>query len=153
MSFLIYTPNKHLTIAASRGLDDEVDIALYSRRADPNACDADGTPALSLAALKGHSKAWKLILRNNANIDKPDAFGNTPIMNAIIYFSTKAFAGLWERGANLNIPNSAGLTARDLVAEVTDECPQIKWIYDQILAHEQAPNRPARRPQLVVYAL
>src|SRR5665213_2671318 len=68
--------------------------------ASPNAKDADGNPALMLAALWGGPDSVKLLLDRGADPNVANAAGATPLMWAIPNFAKVKL--LVEHGANVN---------------------------------------------------
>jgi len=68
--------------------------------ASPNAKDADGNPALMMAALFGEADSVKLLLDRGADPNVANAVGATPLMWAIPNLAKVKL--LVEHGANVN---------------------------------------------------
>ena len=79
--------------------------------------DADvnkpGWTPLHYAATGGHIAVMELLLDNSAYIDAESPNGSTPLMMAAMYGSPLAVKLLIQAGADLNVKNQMGLTALD----------------------------------------
>ncbi len=91
---------------------------LLSNGAHVNAVNKSSATALSLACGKdGKKEIVQFLLEHNADIDKQDNQGITPLMTAVLNNNIPVVTFLLERGANSNLKNLAGKTAIVLAAE------------------------------------
>lgn len=83
----------------------EVVKALIEAGADPKDRDrSNGTNVLMLAAGQGHTDLMKLLIQKGANVNSPNAYGDTPIMYAARRGSIAAVKVLLENKAKVNAP-------------------------------------------------
>ncbi len=108
--------------AGAASLDDDFAIAvandrvgqvkqMLARGVDPNAVDANGDPALLIAARGGNLKTVEALLDARANIDARNKFGDTAIMAAALSGNLAIVRTLRARGAALD--NAGGETRLD----------------------------------------
>ena len=79
-------------------------IALLKRGMDPNSVDPTGLPVLHLAAREGNLEVVQALVQAGADIDKRNAFKETPIMLACITGSTRIVEYLISKEAQINQP-------------------------------------------------
>ncbi len=105
--------NAKLIYTAAFGRSDDVRI-LLSKGADANSVNNKGWPALSIAAdRKPDSETIAiatLLLEAGADVNKGDADGNYPIINAVRNNNSELVKLFLEKGANLDLKNSKGET-------------------------------------------
>src|SRR4051812_3154678 len=76
------SPRDALFAALHTGSARDVERILKSG-VNPNAVDADGTPAVMAATLFGNAEIVQLLVARGANPDQPDAAGLTALMWAV----------------------------------------------------------------------
>jgi ankyrin repeat protein len=76
--------------------------------------------SLRAAAAAGRITELTTLLNQGAPVDTPDESGETALMKAIRAKQAAAAALLLRRGANLELKNRAGQSARDIAASVAD---------------------------------
>ena len=76
--------------------------AMLARGVDPNVVDANGDPALAIAARAGNVKVIDALLAGKAAPDTRNRFGDTPLMLAALNGRLDAAKALRAAGANLN---------------------------------------------------
>lgn len=85
--------------------------------------DRQGLTALPFAAQQSQTEAVRALLEAGAPVDPQDRFGNTPLWRAV--FNSKGKIATVQlvlaAGADLNIPNEAGTTPRDLAKRLGTE--------------------------------
>jgi hypothetical protein len=83
--------------------------------------DADvnkpGWTPLHYAATGGHAGVVKLLLENHAYVDAASPNGSTPLMMAAMYGSPAAVQTLLDAGADPTLKNELGLTAIDFARQ------------------------------------
>lgn len=79
-------------------------VALLRRGMDPNSVDPTGQPVLHMAAREGNLEVVQALVQAGANIDKRNAFKETPIMLACITGSAKIVEYLLSKEAQINQP-------------------------------------------------
>jgi ankyrin repeat protein len=106
-----------LHYAAANGDVTEVS-RLLAGGADPAAPDAVGFTPLHFAAQEQHPAAIDLLLAAGADLQARDRWGNTPLWRAVFtaHGDNTAAARLLAAGADADLPNGAGVSAR-LLAE------------------------------------
>jgi ankyrin repeat protein len=111
-------------------ITNQMDVAraLIDRGAEVN---RPGWTPLHYAATNGHIAMMRLMLEQSAYIDAEAPNGNTPLMMAAQYASPLAVKLLLEEGADPNLKNHAGQTARDLAA--LNKNPQAAYYIDVFL--------------------
>lgn len=70
-----------------------------------------GLTALQLAAMKNKFSIIELLLMYGANINQPDAEGNTPLMMAVSNQSLESINTLLKNGCDRTLKNNYGATA------------------------------------------
>ncbi|KUL83786.1 hypothetical protein ZTR_06619 [Talaromyces verruculosus] len=116
------------TALASAALKGHINVvkALVEEHADVNKVSRGNRTPLWYAALgtmpsKTRFDVINYLLDHDAEIDEPSDDGNTPLMKVIIEFrDPKVISLLVDRGANVNIPNSAKKTAKQLGDQTKD---------------------------------
>ncbi|MCC3303938.1 ankyrin repeat domain-containing protein [Sneathiella sp. HT1-7] len=78
---------------------------------NPNIRDLKKIPLLHHAAIAGVPKTVSVLIRNGAQVDIPDPFGNTALIQAAAYGSTAAAEILIEGKAKIDEENRQGETA------------------------------------------
>jgi Ankyrin repeats (3 copies)/Ankyrin repeat len=119
------------TALASAALKGHINVvkALVEEHADVNKASRGSRTALWYAAsgtmpTKTRFEIINYLLDHDAEIDEPSDDGNTPLMKVIIEFKDpKVISLLVDRGANINIRNSANKTAKQLGDQTKD--PQV----------------------------
>jgi ankyrin repeat protein len=99
-----------LAIVSAFGELDRMRSSL-DRGADPNARDADGTPAIVAAAAGGHDKAIELLCRYRADVNARDAQGQTALMKAAYHGHLQAMSVLQQSGAEAHAIDNEGRPA------------------------------------------
>lgn len=90
---------------------------LDTKNVDINAQNRDGKTALNLAIfLKKDLPLIEFLLKNGADVNIPDLFNVTPLMNAIKLYQYKVATLLLANGANVSYKNDNGYTAFDLAS-------------------------------------
>ncbi|MBK9248079.1 MAG: ankyrin repeat domain-containing protein [Ignavibacteria bacterium] len=91
---------------------------LIDSGANINHQDRNGFSALHFIGQEQHFESAEIVIKQNANLELKDSYGNTPLMNAI--FNSKSNYDIVhlfiESGANLDSVNNHGMTPR-LLAE------------------------------------
>ena len=100
--------SRALFAAIERGAAGEVE-RLLSRGANPNALDADGTPALMVAALFADAGTMEQLLKRGADPNMADRSGATALMWSVP--DVTKVQRLLDRGANVNAKSETGRTA------------------------------------------
>lgn len=77
---------------------------------NPNIRDLKKVPLLHHAAIAGVPKTVSVLVRHGAQVDLPDPFGNTALMQAAAYGSTAAAEVLIEGDADIDEENRQGET-------------------------------------------
>ncbi|MZR29760.1 ankyrin repeat domain-containing protein [Sneathiella litorea] len=95
---------------ADRGDTAAVEAFLLTGN-NPNIRDLKKIPLLHHAAIAGVPKTVRVLIRNGAQVDLPDPFGNTALIQAAAYGSTAAAEILIEGGADIDEENRQGETA------------------------------------------
>ncbi|OKL60828.1 hypothetical protein UA08_03757 [Talaromyces atroroseus] len=119
------------TALASAALKGHVNVvkALVEEHADVNKASRGNRTPLWYAAsgtmpTKSRFDIITYLLDHDAEIDEPSDDGNTPLMKVIVEFRDPKVISLFvDRGANVNIPNSAKKTAKQLGDQTKD--PQV----------------------------
>jgi ankyrin repeat protein len=108
----------------------QMDVAqtLIDRGAEVN---RPGWTPLHYAATSGHIPMIRLMLENSAYIDAEAPNGNTPLMMAVQFATPAAVKLLLEEGADPNVKNRHGQTARDLAA--LNKNPQTAYYIEAFL--------------------
>ena len=91
--------------------DKETIETMLERGADPNLSNRQGRTPVHAAARSGCSASLAILLRSRyrADLNIQDAFGCTPLMNAVSRSDGRDLADmLLQRGADANIPNNKG---------------------------------------------
>ena len=94
---------------ADRGDADAVEQFLLTGN-NPNIRDLKKVPLLHHAAIAGVPKTVRVLIRHGAQVDIPDPFGNTALMQAAAYGSTAAAEVLIAGGADIDEENRQGET-------------------------------------------
>lgn len=105
-----------LVYRASLGSVEDVKL-LLSQGADPNARDEGGKPALALASIRTDAQALEVLqalVQAGADVNLPDAEGQTPVFHAARRANLETIRWLEERGANLYHADYHGDIARNL---------------------------------------
>ncbi|WP_288905251.1 ankyrin repeat domain-containing protein [uncultured Sneathiella sp.] len=95
--------------SADRGDSAAVEEYLLTGN-NPNIRDLKKIPLLHHAAMAGLPKTVRALIRHGAQVDLPDPFGNTALMQAAAYGSTAAAEILIEGGADIDEENRQGET-------------------------------------------
>lgn len=82
---------------------------LLDRKADVNACDDNGIPAL-MHSIEGQTEMTRFLLENGAYVDIEDSGGRTPLMRAATDGCLEMAALFVEYGADVNAKDNAGMT-------------------------------------------
>ncbi len=82
---------------------------LLDRKADANACDDNGVPAL-MHSIEGQTEMARFLLENGAYVDIEDSNGRTPLMKASADGCLEMAELFVEYGADVNAKDSAGMT-------------------------------------------
>ena len=83
--------------------------------------DDEGYTALHYAAMWGDLEATKWLIENGADVNTTDAWGSTPLMNAVYNEAgVETVELLLENGANKTLKDSEGKTAYDYAVENRD---------------------------------
>nr|CDS32631.1 ankyrin repeat and KH domain containing protein [Hymenolepis microstoma] len=78
-------------------------------------------PPLHLAAREGKVSTVSYLVTRNANMDRLDDFGYTPLMHAVINRQPYVIMNLQMSGVNVNTKNKNGLSALTLARKFGDE--------------------------------
>ena len=97
-------------IEAVRADDREGAIALLDRGANPNAREADGSTALSWAAIRGNAEIASRLLEAGADPNLRNALGVSPLSIAIENGATGVTRMLVRHGADPNVARDSGET-------------------------------------------
>ena len=104
--------------------------------ADPRACDeVNGSTPLHLTVFKegseivGSVAITRMLLRAGANVDAKDAYGETPLHDAVSARRCGCIAELLKAGANVNARSGQRLTPLDktFVAGIASGSPRRVW--------------------------
>jgi ankyrin repeat protein len=87
--------------AATNDRTEEV-IDFLQRGMDVNTADPDGSTLLALAARNGNTTLVEFLLRNKANINRRNRFGDSPVLLASIQGHRLVVEQLVEAGVDLN---------------------------------------------------
>ena len=88
--------------------------------------------ALQYAAVINKYPAIELLLMYGANINQPDAYGNTPLMLAVMNNSLESINSLMKNGCNRELRNHYGMSPaerakdRPHIVEFLERYPQVK---------------------------
>ncbi|MDF2367357.1 ankyrin repeat domain-containing protein [Sneathiella sp.] len=96
--------------SADRGDSAAVEEYLLTGN-NPNIRDLKKIPLLHHAAIAGVPKTVSVLIRHGAQVDLPDPFGNTALIQAAAYGSTAAAEILIEARADIDEENRQGETA------------------------------------------
>lgn len=106
---------------------ETVDLFL-THCANPNQRTQAGVPLLSEAIQRNHPRAFKLLLRQpGININKVDAFGQSPLLVALKQTHYAAARMLVRRGADVTQPDQWGGNALDWAA-LTGNSEFLTWM-------------------------
>lgn len=83
---------------------------LTSRGANPDAKNADGWPALTVATAEGHLAAVRALVAASANIDLGNDTGDTPLLLASMWGQTEIVLFLVQKGADVNLASHVAIT-------------------------------------------
>ncbi|MCP5371916.1 MAG: ankyrin repeat domain-containing protein [Hyphomicrobiales bacterium] len=85
--------------------------------------------ALCYAVLKPHHGLMEFLVARDADCNRADAMGMTPLHYAALGGCETCVAYLIHHGARLNVQNRAGKTPLGLAAErpLRDDCRQLLW--------------------------
>ncbi|MBA3953777.1 ankyrin repeat domain-containing protein [Candidatus Dependentiae bacterium] len=146
--------DQQLLDATSTGNINKVKEAL-SQGADSNAEDknkGNSTPLL-LAAGYDDSDIVKLLLENNALIDKQNKFGITPLASAAHNNSLKSVALLLQNGAQPNIKDDEGCTALQHAIRFDARYDIIKNLLDHQAEYNTITSESSDCPQPIDLAI
>ena len=83
--------------------------------------DSEGYTALHYAAMWEDLEATKWLIENGADVNTTDAWGSTPLMNAVYNEAgVETVELLLKNGANKSLKDSEGKTAYDYAVENRD---------------------------------
>ena len=83
--------------------------------------DDEGYTALQYAAMWGDLEATKWLIENGADVNTTDAWGSTPLMNAVYNEAgVEVVELLLKNGADKSLKDSEGKTAYDYAVENRD---------------------------------
>ena len=114
--------------AAAEGRADALALLLGHADASPDAADADGTPALAAAAVRGHADVVALLLENGAAPDAANVDGHTALMFAqngraqVAALRAKYLASV---PAAAGAPDDANLATIDAARAAHERCVQL----------------------------
>ena len=117
---------------------------LLQHDADPAVRDREGSTALLLAATTGFSDAVRILLAVKAPVDAPNRLGETPLIKAVQARDAASVRMLLDGGANPDLTDSTGRSARSIAALDTRGGPVARLLKD---APARA-NRPMQGPSL-----
>jgi len=89
---------------------------LLSRGANPDSA-TNGQTALATAAFKGQIDFVRALLEHNAEVDKPDPQGITPLMYSVYGGQSEVFDLLLSNKASIDVKNKDGETLSVIAAE------------------------------------
>ena len=98
---------------------------LLSCGAEIDATEDNGRTALIAATIGGHGKSLVVLLRNDVNLNKPDADNMYPVSFAVKYQWSECTRLLISYGANPNQDSSAGTPLAMLCVMMCGD-PQVK---------------------------
>ena len=113
---------------AAEGRADALALLLGHADASPDAADADGTPALAAAAVRGHADVVALLLENGAAPDAANVDGHTALMFAqngraqVAALRAKYLASV---PAAAGAPDDANLATIDAARAAHERCVQL----------------------------
>ncbi|HEU0117548.1 MAG TPA: ankyrin repeat domain-containing protein [Alphaproteobacteria bacterium] len=137
--------DKMLWDTAVAGLNDETRKLLLGG-ANADIYDENGTPLVGEVASHGYFGTALSLVELGADVNAQDAEGNTPIMRAIMSTYPAVTSGLWERGADLDIRNHQGVSARTLLA--SDHHNSMIMLYKDIVDAEDRGRGGVLRERL-----
>lgn len=133
ISFGLETPKEDLALLNGIEKYDYTSVQrALSRGADPDAVSSDGNTALTLAIEKESPKIVATLLAKNADVNKQNAFGYTPLMAALEALADRSrdiiepihsiIVQLMQKGAGrgLLLRNRIGQTALHIAAAIDD---------------------------------
>jgi ankyrin repeat protein len=85
----------------------------------------DNITTLNIAIANNRPDVAKALLENGANVNEPNAVGNTPLHLAVTNNNQDMVALLLENGANVNEKNTTGSTPLHLANRVNSQNPEI----------------------------
>lgn len=106
--FLLY--QNLLSQSTSKLTSNTQDKVKTKSQKDQKTQNRKNPPDLDYVILIGNLNSVKLALKQGADINKVDIFGNTPLINSIFSDKLDIARYLISRGANVNIKNKKGLT-------------------------------------------
>ena len=111
-------PADYMCAAAGSGNMDRIRV-LGKHGVDVNSADFDGRSALHLASAEGNLRVVELLLSMEADVNKHDRWGHTPLDNAVEKNHDLVAAALFARGGELNMGTAKGafMTAARKVSE------------------------------------
>lgn len=142
-----YTLNEELMYRINFGRTDDVKI-LLSRGADPNARNAQGDPALSVAIDRQDIEAPSMVnalLDKGANPNIPNSSQIFPIMRAVNNGQQGLVVSLLKRGAEYDIKNNKGITLLELAKSSIN--PQVALPIEKAIAEKKAYEDSLRSQQ------
>ncbi len=125
------TPLHEACMINDKGNPDIVRLFLESGlEYDINAQGVDGFTPLQYAVSKRNNTIVELLLERGAQVDKPDAGGNTPLFNAVMGFvgDDQVVKTLLDNGADPGIANNHGITVSKLLDMPKNEA--IRHLFD-----------------------
>eukprot|EP01112_Ceratiomyxa_fruticulosa_P000839 TRINITY_DN1077_c0_g1_i1.p1 TRINITY_DN1077_c0_g1~~TRINITY_DN1077_c0_g1_i1.p1 ORF type:complete len:255 (-),score=54.93 TRINITY_DN1077_c0_g1_i1:12-776(-) len=104
---------------------------LLAKGCDPNIRDKRGETAVHWACLAGSKKCLSIFVSHNIALDARSSFtGYTPFHAAVINGRKECVLMLLEKGADFNIKDKAGKTARDLAKENPIAFPPKEFLFE-----------------------
>lgn len=131
-------------LIAARRQDDVWVSFLYQRGADLNARDREGFSALMLAARAGWTEGVRLLIGLRVQLDQQNRLGETALALAVQKRDAFVAKQLLDAGANPDISDNSGATARSL-AEADPRGMALAKLMKEVPVKKQ---RPMQGPSL-----
>ena len=131
--------NELMYAASSRFYGDTSGIIqklIDTKQFDINAQDADGFTALMYAVEAGDYQSARVLIKNGADVNIKDKYGNTALMHSLNRIYSKYMVKLLViNGADFTIKNNFGESAEDM-AKRNEKRMGVKWL-DQAKAFKE----------------
>lgn len=112
--------NNLLIIATTQADNSTTELLAKNAVVNKDFLDQNGYSALHYAAIQGDIEKVNTLLKNGADINIKNKYGNTPLHAAVILKRTDVIKSLLEKGADVNAQDIYGNTAAHFAADAGD---------------------------------